>query len=248
MIRANIISYGRCTVEGKWRIERNRTVNRLYYVNSGSAVILNGKKEYALTAGKVYLIPRCKNFEPLNASGFDHTFFDFYSSLVLRPDKIIEFDQGPFSAEAFFKYINKLLEDDTERRHGKSLELFLSGFLSMIEAECPKLLRVTKPSLTRALELIHTEYRSVTTEILAKKLNLDKSYFIRIFSSEMGMAPMKYIRAVRVSQGKALIQNGMSISEAAEKCGYSSPSAFYNATVAEIGMPPSVFKKIGKTE
>ena len=239
MIRSSIISCGRCTVEGRWSIDRNRTFNRLYYVNSGSAVILNGKDEHTLTAGKVYLIPRCKTFEPLNADGFDHTFFDFYSSLVLRPDKIIELDGSDIYATAFFEYIDRILAGGLGSKLVQPLELFLSGFLSMIEAEHGELLYVTSPSLTTALDIIHSEYHCVTTERLAKRLSLEKSYFIRTFSAAMGISPMKYIRSVRVAQGKLLIQNGASIAEAAERCGYSSPSAFYNATVAELGISPS---------
>ncbi len=243
MINSSIISCGRYTAEGKWYIDRNRTVNRLYFVNSGSAVILNGKDEHTLTAGMVYLIPQCKTFEPLNAESFDHTFFDFYSSLILRPDKIIEFDGAVFSAASFFNYINTLLEGAEGKRCREAMELFLSGFLSLIETQYREFMYITNPVLTTALELIHSEYQCVTTEILAKKLNLDKSYFIRTFSSAMGISPMKYIRAVRVSQGKILIKNGVSIAEVAERCGYSSPSAFYNATVAELGIPPSALKR-----
>jgi len=244
MINSSIISYGRCTVEGKWYIDKNRTVNRLYYVNSGSAVILNGKKEYFLRAGMLYLIPRCRTFEPLSAESFDHTFFDFYTSLILRSDKIIEFERDTLFAVSFFKYINELISSDADHKYVQAMEHFLSGLLSLIETEYRELLYIANPSLTAALEIIHSEYSSVTTKILAKRLNLDKSYFIRLFSASMGISPMKYIRAVRVSQGKLLIQNGASIAETAEMCGYSSPSAFYNATVAELGVSPSMLKRI----
>ena len=54
---------------------------------------------------------------------------------------------------------------------------------------------------------------------------------------------MKYIRTVRVFRGKEIIEQGASVDEAAAKCGYSSPSAFYNAVMAELHISPSAFKK-----
>jgi AraC-like DNA-binding protein len=54
---------------------------------------------------------------------------------------------------------------------------------------------------------------------------------------------MKYIRACRVSYGKQLLQNGATVEEAAEKCGYSSAASFYNATTAEFNISPSKLRK-----
>ena len=58
--------YGRQTVQGKWRVNQRNIVNRLYYVNSGSAVISTGSAEHTLTARRIYIIPQCKEFQPLH--------------------------------------------------------------------------------------------------------------------------------------------------------------------------------------
>ncbi len=240
MKNINLYTFGRCTVNGAWDFDRSRILNRLYYVNSGSAIIHNGINEHRLTAGNFYIIPQCKTFRPVNANEFDHTYFDFYSSKVFHPNKIVEFDGSVICASSFFEHLNSFIR--TKENIKPIAEQYLSGFLSLIESEYKELYFISESSLTCALNIIHDEYASITTDTLAKRVNINKSYFIRLFSSAMGISPMKYIRAVKVSRGKELIQNGESISMAAELCGYSSPTAFYNAVKAELGISPSDFK------
>lgn len=243
MKRINLYAYGRSTVQGVWSIDSNRIVNRLYYVNSGTAHISHAALEYELVPGKIYIIPQSQTFRPLNAWTFDHMFFDFYHSRILRHDKIIELDEKKLSAKGLFEYFNFLIANDLEKKAHDTMEYFLSGFISALECQNFRLPYITNATITQAINLIHSDCSDISTKLLAKKLNLDESYFIRLFSSIMGMTPMKYIRAYRVSYGKELIRNGASIAEAAEKCGYASPSAFYNAVKAELHMSPSELKK-----
>ncbi len=237
-----IYTYGRSTVNGAWWVNQNRIVNRLYYVNSGKARISNSSLEYELTAGKIYIIPACQTFRPLNAWNFDHTYFDFYHSRIFKNDNIIEIDESATNASYFFNYINSQIESDCEGKAREAMEYFLSGFFKLLESGGMELPYITNPIVTKALSLIHADFAEICTKTLAQKLSIDESYFIRLFSSVIGITPMKYIRAYRVSKAKELIRNGSSIAEAAEKCGYASPSSFYNAVKAELNISPSELK------
>lgn len=240
MKELSLYTCGRCVVNGQWQIDSSRILNRLYYVNSGSATIFNGISEHRLTSGRFYIIPQCKSFQPIEAVGFDHTYFDFYSSRIFRPNKIIDLEGSILDASSFFKHVNSFIN----KENGKTIaEHYLSGFLALIEAEYDSLYYISDSSITRALNLIHSEYKSVTTKDLAKMLNLNESYFIRLFTSTMGTSPMKYIRAVKVAHAKEFIRNGESITKTAELCGYASPASFYNAVKSELGISPSEFKR-----
>lgn len=247
MNEINLYAYGRNTTQGKWHIDYNRIVNRLYYVNSGSALIFNGSDEYSLEAGKTYIIPQCKSFQPMDSVNFDHTYFDFYSSKVLKSNMLIELDKTKIDSVRFFEFINTLIEKGNPKDDLKAMEAFLVGFLSATDKRVA-LPYITSPLITKAINIIHSDFSSASTKTVAVELNIDESYLIRLFSSAMGTSPMKYIRALRISHGKDLIQNGCSISEAAEKCGYSSSSAFYNAVKAELGIIPSQFKNSNRRE
>ncbi|MBR6603345.1 MAG: helix-turn-helix transcriptional regulator [Clostridia bacterium] len=242
MKNISIYAYGRKTVNGAWWINQNHIVNRLYYVNSGTALISNSSFEFELTAGKIYIIPGCRTFCPLNAWNFNHTFFDFFHSRIFQTNKIIEIDEVITKSKSFFDYINFQIENDKEMKIREAMEPLLSGYFSLLEKQGFELPFITNEIIIKALQHIHTEPADVCTRSLAQRLNIDESYFIRLFSSVVELTPMKYIRAYRVSKAKELIQNGESVAEAAEKCGYASPSSFYNAVKAELNMSPSELK------
>ena len=243
MQNINLYAYGRATVNNAWPTMQNLIVNRLYYVNSGSALIHNANREQTLVKGRIYIIPQCHNFKPLDAFSFDHTFFDYFSLRVLDPNKIIEIDASVFALDRFFDYINKLIEQDPEQNNHKAIEQILTGILSVIDRQYTPLIHITNTTVMRAIDIIYESYANITTKALAQRLNINESHFIRLFHSTMGISPMKYIRACRVLNGKELIYGGASVAEAAEKCGYSSQSSFYKAVKMCLSQSPSDFKK-----
>jgi AraC-like DNA-binding protein len=239
----HLYAYGRSTVNGFWQIDPSRIVSRLYFVNAGEAKIVSASREYKLTQGSAYIIPQSKSFRPVDSVGFDHTYFDFYSTRILRPDRIVSVSGDVLGAASFFSHINAVIEADAAQSALPAMRALLAGFIRLIEAMHTEDLYIASPYVMQAVNRIHSDYPSVTTKALAAELNLNESYFIRLFTENMGLSPMKYIRTVRVFRGKELIEGGAGVDEAAAKCGYSSPSAFYNAVMAELHLSPSAFKK-----
>lgn len=241
----HLYAYGRATVNGLWHIDSSRIVSRLYFVNMGEARIMSALGEYKLSEGNAYIIPKSKDFRPVDSENFDHTYFDFYSTRILRPDKIVSISGGILGVSSFFAHINSVIEGDAEQKALPAMRALLEGFVRLIAALHTEDLYISSPYVMQAVNRIHSEYSSVTTKTLAAALNLNESYFIRLFTEHMGLSPMKYIRTVRVFRGKELIERGESVEEAARKCGYSSPSAFYNAVKAELGISPSALRRRG---
>lgn len=239
-----LYTYGRQTMKGAWTINRSRIVNRLYYVNSGSAFISNGTQKFELRPGSIYIFPQCSNFDPIDAFAFDHTFFDFYSSHILRYDSFTEINTSSLSIDGFFSYINSVIASDKERACLNALENLLVGLLSTIDSLHFPLPYVSNTAVACAVEEIHKNYADITTASLAHKLNLNESYFIRLFGAAMGTSPSKYIRDCRVLYGKELLLGGNSVAEVAEACGYNSATAFYKAVKSAFGVSPSELKKI----
>lgn len=242
MKSVNLYAYGRVTAGDGWLIDPGRVVNRVYYVNGGNAVIRNSVGEYALRAGNVYIISRSRYFEPVFANGFDHTYFDFYSSRLLNYDNVIEIDASFLGLNGFFSHINAVIERDTAQKSRSAVEDLLIGFLSLIDTQHAPLPYVTNATVNRAVELIHRESATLTTRELSHRLNLNESHLIRLFSNAIGLSPMKYIRMCRVLYGRELLLGGCSVAEAAEKCGYGSAAAFYKAVRSEWQRTPSSLK------
>ncbi len=82
---------------------------------------------------------------------------------------------------------------------------------------------------------------SITIEQLASKFYLSESYICRIFKSATGTTINKYITARRISIAKALLNDGVSVTEAYERSGFSDYSNFFKAFTKAVGISPKKY-------
>ena len=97
------------------------------------------------------------------------------------------------------------------------------------------------------LRLMHGDpAQAWTVEALAREAALSRSTFFERFSRAVGLPPMEYLLAWRMALAKDLLgRAGVSISEVAERVGYSSASTFSTAFSRHVGMPPGRFARHG---
>jgi len=115
---------------------------------------------------------------------------------------------------------------------------YLETVLAHIELHC-KIPVIRNKYVLEALDIIEKEYDRISVDEIAKRLNISKSYFIRIFKNETHMLPAKKIQLIRMHHGKRLLKEGMKVFEVSEMCGYSSPTSFCYAYRKVFGYPPS---------
>ena len=78
--------------------------------------------------------------------------------------------------------------------------------------------------------------------LMAKKLNLDRSYFCKIFSRYTGKSPQQYIVGLRLDRAAdMMINQGLSPGEAAQQVGYGDIFNFSKMFKRRFGVPPSVY-------
>lgn len=77
-------------------------------------------------------------------------------------------------------------------------------------------------------EHIHKNYDSISDEAeLAELVHLSVRYMHKLFKSEMGMSPMKYLNQYRIERAKVfLVDNDLSVKMVSEMVGYSTPDYF----------------------
>lgn len=97
-------------------------------------------------------------------------------------------------------------------------------------ARMARLHRTKKGSLyvTRAIDYIYDHLdESLTMERLAEEVNLNSSYFSKLFASEVGVTVKKYINQVKIETAKQMLENSdYSAADISLSLGYSSPAAF----------------------
>jgi len=87
---------------------------------------------------------------------------------------------------------------------------------------------------------IHT---GLDLEVLARKLGIDKSYFVRLFKRAMGVPPMRYFLGLRLDTAKHRLRTGdESLRTIAQDLGFHDEFHFSHQFKAHVGHSPQAFR------
>ena len=145
-------------------------------------------------------------------------------------------------------------EESRERRPARDVILARLLEVLLIEAlrsttgteASPGLVRgLADGRLAAAIRRMHEEpTRSWTVAQLAKEAALSRSAFFERFNRAVGVAPMEYLLAWRMALAKSLLRRSDgSITDIAQRVGYSSASTFSVAFTRHVGMPPTRYAR-----
>jgi transcriptional regulator GlxA family with amidase domain len=82
---------------------------------------------------------------------------------------------------------------------------------------------------------------------LAERLNLSPTRFHLVFTDAMGVAPVQYVKALRLRQAqRLLIKTDLPIAEVASQVGYEDPFHFSRAFKAQTGANPSDYRRLAR--
>lgn len=97
----------------------------------------------------------------------------------------------------------------------------------------------------KAMAYIHTHYaENISSESLARYLEIGEDFLQRCFQHETGVALMTYLDRYRVNEAKTLLATTeKSIGEIAEAVGFADNKYFSQVFRREVGMPPSAYRR-----
>ncbi len=100
--------------------------------------------------------------------------------------------------------------------------------------------------LTKAQEVVeqHLQDSSLSVQMLAREMAISNSMLYRKVSELLGISPNDFIRKIKLQTAKEmLIENNISISEIAFKCGFKDVSYFGYTFKKEYGVTPTSYRK-----
>jgi len=102
------------------------------------------------------------------------------------------------------------------------------------------------PSLTRAIQAIHSDVRANWTVAgLASIAGMSRSAFSARFGETIGCAPIEYLARWRMALAKDALARGVkTLDRIAAEIGYESASAFSTAFRKRLGCPPGQFARM----
>ncbi len=99
-------------------------------------------------------------------------------------------------------------------------------------------------TVNKIISYISEHYgESITLDMIADNVNLDKSYIIRCFKKATGKTPIEYLTEKRIEMAKSLLsETDLNVSEIASLCGFSDASYFTLKFRTVTGITPTSYK------
>jgi AraC-like DNA-binding protein/mannose-6-phosphate isomerase-like protein (cupin superfamily) len=103
--------------------------------------------------------------------------------------------------------------------------------------------------VSRALDYIDKNFAErITLDELAAACHVSRRHFFRLFEQAVGVAPMEYLKKVRLQKAaEMLLTSESNVTEVAFACGFNDSNYFSSLYHKEFGMSPSQFKREGRT-
>lgn len=211
----------------------------IHYVVSGKGIFRIGGKEYTVSAGSFFVI-----------SPFEET---YYQADTHDPWKYIWVGftcsgNLPLSLDPVV-----ICPDVYEHFRGIADCAYLSGgrkafltarlwdlFAYLLENRSP-----SEDRISQAVNYIHSKYMNpLSVEDMARRVNLERSYFTTLFTRQIGISPGRYLQNYRMEIAASLLtQGGKSVSLTAQSVGYSDIYTFSKTFKRHFGLSPREFAK-----
>ncbi len=159
-------------------------------------------------------------------------------------DELIKFGIHPVSIELGEVEITEELNAPQKDQLNKVLEPF--GF-ELIDDKKTQIIEKIKNTVVEFVHYSEVQIKTNFSDHLSALLHHDYGYLSNLFSAVEGITIEKYLIAHKIEKVKELLKyDELSLSEIADKLGYSSVAYLSNQFKKVTGLTPSHFKKLGQ--
>lgn len=225
-----------------WHIERQgqRGYN-FHYVFKGTGVFTKNDVAYTLKAGDMFICQPGDNvtYTASTTDPWEYAWVAFGCAtelnVLLTPDVI----HIPAAARLFTQMVNAADSPAKEWMVGGLLYQLFAILAEVQGHPC-----ADQSYLSRAVSFIESNYnQNLQVADIADMLNLNRSYFCRVFKRHMSMSPQEYIVSYRLEQAeKLLINTKLSQKEIALRVGYPDVYALSRMFKRRYGISPGKFR------
>ena len=154
------------------------------------------------------------------------------------------YEAGPAPVE-IFEELEKAISENSNPAGERSASAVAFKLLALAagsrRTESPQDVQVME-----SINIIHREWNNplLGVEILAERVNMDRSVFSRRFQKAMAIAPVNYIINLRVQNALSQLKySDENISKIARRCGWRDPNYFSRCIRKATGQSPEAFRE-----
>lgn len=233
---------GRRQCPSGWYIDRqNQQGYNFHFIFSGSGVFTKGGVNYSLGAGDIFICRPGDNITycASTTDPWDYAWVVFRCGTEL--DSLLPADVIHLpNAEHIFKQMANAVDEPAKEWLVSGLLYQLFAMLANVQGQpCAE-----QSYLSKAVSYIEANYnQNLQVADIANMLNLNRSYFCRVFKRQMGMSPQDYIVSYRLEQAeKLLTSTKLSQKEIALQVGYPDVYALSRMFKRRYGIAPGKFR------
>jgi len=221
----------------------------IHFVVCGKGKFLTSRGEYALSRGDIFIIKPHEiiYYEADAGEPWEYIWISFDAgirlpSLLAARDYVFAPYLEDIFKDAFYCH------DSTEGNSGyeEHLTSLIWEMISRIRREAViSKAESAEEYVRRALSIMTAELsEGITAESVAKRLNLNRSYFTSLFTSVTGSSPGEHLKLLRMERAAALLVKGdFTVSVVGASVGYSDSFVFSRAFKRHFGISPSKYQK-----
>jgi transcriptional regulator GlxA family with amidase domain len=174
-----------------------------------------------------------------------------FPGISVEPDAIFVRDGDIYTSAGVSAGIDlalALVEDDhgadLVREVARSLVVYLkraggqSQFSVLVESNPPQ--RSQLRAVTDAIAA--NPGASHTVKTLAAQASLSTRQLTRLFQSELGTTPARYVETIRIDAARSALDAGRSVAETARLAGFGSAETLRRAFVSQLGISPKAYR------
>ena len=174
-----------------------------------------------------------------------------YPGIRVEPDAIFVKDDSTYSSAGVTAGIDlalALLEEDggieLARTVARSLVVYLQRDGGQAQFSGALVDPVPRASLLRTvIDVVNADPAAeYTAASLAEIARVSTRHLSRLFRDELSTTPGKYVELIRLDRAKELLDDGLSVTEAAESSGFGNPESLRRAFVTHLSIPPSKYR------
>ncbi len=231
---------------------KNRKYNTFIYRTSGANHINFEDRQITVRKGEMIFFPQGCSYSHQVIPGEECRYIsiNFEANLTDPKPTLYSMEHFP-EANYIFNYISSVWKVGSTPEKFKCLSLFYSllTYVSGIEHmdyAYKKKAHLIEPAVSYLKA--HIFDANVKADSLHLLCGISDTYFRKIFSSNFGTTPQKYIISKRMAQAKSIIDNGdfYTISQVAQAVGYSDSLYFSKVFKLIYGVSPTDFSRLSR--
>ncbi len=161
-------------------------------------------------------------------------------------DELIKFGVHPQSVELGEVEIAEDLNSENRKHLDRVLQSY--GF-ELIDDKKSQLIEKIKTAIVDMVHYSEDQIKTKISDYISKKLHHDYNYLSNLFSEVEGSTIEKYLIAQKIEKVKELLKyDELSLSQIADRLGYSSVAYLSNQFKKQTGLTPTFYKSLRQNQ